>query len=188
MIPVVLFPADISGYTQFMLSHRKAPVHSQMIIAGLFETLMRQIDHPLKIVELEGDALFLYAPKTGDDASWERRSAHLVDLVLRLFETFRMRLAELKAYSVCRCGACANASELKLKVVAHSGEVLQNQIGEFSVLSGVDVITVHRLLKNSVEQNQYLLMSESAHWDLALPEGSLVLFVSVPPQNYILYL
>ena len=95
--PVVLFLADISGYTQFMLSHRKAPVHSQMIIAGLFETLMRQIDHPLKIVELEGDALFLYAPKTSDAAAWERRSAHLVDLVLRLFEAFGRRLAELQA-------------------------------------------------------------------------------------------
>ena len=118
-IPVVLFLADISGYTQFMLSHRKTPVHSQMIIAGLFETLMQQIDHPLKIVELEGDALFLFAPKTDDSASWDRRSAHLVDVVLRLFEIFLMRLAELKAYSVCRCGACVNASELKLKIVAH---------------------------------------------------------------------
>ena len=145
--PVVLFLADISGYTRFMLSHQKAPVHSQMIIAGLFETLMGQIDHPVKIVELEGDALFLYSPKTSDEAVWERRSTHLVDLVLRLFEAFRTRLAELKAYSVCRCGGvCANLNELKLKVVGSSGEALRNQVGEFSVLSGVDVITVHRLL------------------------------------------
>jgi 2-polyprenyl-3-methyl-5-hydroxy-6-metoxy-1,4-benzoquinol methylase len=170
--PVVLFLADISGYTQFMLSHRKAPVHSQMIIAGLFETLMRQIDPPLKIVELEGDALFMYASKTDDATSWERRSARLMDLVLSLFETFQKQLAEIKAYSVCHCGACVNVNELKLKIVAHSGEVVQNQVGEFSVLSGVDVITVHRLLKNSVDQNQYLLMSESAHLDLSLPEGS----------------
>ena len=173
--PVVLLLADISGYTQFMLSHHKAPIHGQMIIAGLFETLMRQIDHPVKIVELEGDALFLYAPKTSDEATWERRSTHLVDLVLKLFEAFRTRLAELKAYSVCRCGACANLSELKLKVVAHSGEALRNQVGEFSVLSGVDVITVHRLLKNSVAESQYFLMSESAHRDLSFPEGAEVL-------------
>ena len=176
--PVVLLLADISGYTQFMLSHHKAPIHGQMIIAGLFETLMRQIDHPVKIVELEGDALFLYAPKTSDEATWERRSTHLVDLVLKLFEAFRTRLAELKAYSVCRCGACANLSELKLKVVAHSGEALRNQVGEFSVLSGVDVITVHRLLKNSVAESQYFLMSESAHRDLSFPEGAEVLALS----------
>jgi 2-polyprenyl-3-methyl-5-hydroxy-6-metoxy-1,4-benzoquinol methylase len=174
-ISAVLFLADISGYTQFMLSHQKALVHSQMIITELFETLMQQIDHPLKIVELEGDALFLYAPRTNDDASWERRSVHLVDLVLRFFEIFQKRLAELKAYSVCRCGACLNASELKLKVVAHSGEVLQKKVGDFSGLSGVDVITVHRMLKNSVEPNQYLMMSEAAYRDLPLPKGSVIL-------------
>ena len=41
--PVVLLLADISGYTQFMLSHHKAPIHGQMIIAGLFETLIRNL-------------------------------------------------------------------------------------------------------------------------------------------------
>lgn len=169
--PVVLLLADISGYTQFMLSHEKALAHSQMIIGGLMETLMRQIDHPLKIVELEGDALFLYAPKVGDAAAWERRSQHLVERIHRLFRAFRRRLAELAAYSVCRCDACSHLEKLKLKVVAHSGEVLLNRVGEFSVLSGLDVIKVHRLLKNSVSEDRYVLMTESAYRDLRLPEG-----------------
>jgi arsenite methyltransferase len=170
--PVILLLADISGYTQFMLSHQKSLVHGQMIISGLFETLMRQIDHPLKIVELEGDALFLYARKTSEATTWKRRSAHLVDRIMKLFLVFQRRRAELQAYSVCRCGACSNLHQLNLKVVAHSGEALFNQVGEFSVLSGVDVITVHRLLKNSVEAAQYLMMSESARRDLEFPPGT----------------
>ncbi len=66
LTPVVLVVADISGYTDFMLSHRKSVAHSQMIVRELIETLIRQIDAPLKLVELEGDALFMYAAKTED--------------------------------------------------------------------------------------------------------------------------
>lgn len=169
--PVMLFLADISGYTKFMLEHEKALAHSQMIITGLMETLMKQIDHPLRIVELQGDALFLYSRKTTDAAMWEPRRQRVLESLLRLFDTFRRRRAELAAYSVCRCQACANMGDLKLKLVAHSGEALMNRVGEFSVLSGIDVITVHRLLKNSVEGDRYLLMTESAYSDLCPPEG-----------------
>jgi hypothetical protein len=39
--PVVLLVSDISGYTDFMLSHKKALAHSQMIIWELIEALIR---------------------------------------------------------------------------------------------------------------------------------------------------
>ncbi len=155
-----------------MLTHEKAPAHSQMIIGGLLETLMRQIDHPLKVVEVEGDALFMYAPKTDDAEAWSRRSQHLAKVVLKLFDAFQARLAELGAYSVCRCGACANLRHLTLKVVAHSGTALLNRVGDFSLLSGVDVIRAHRLLKNGVGGGSYLLMTDTAYADLPLPEGA----------------
>jgi len=170
--PVVLFVADISGYTPFMLSHAKAPVHGQMIIGELMETLMREVDRPLEVVELEGDALFMSASRASDPEAWRRRSRHLSDRVLRLFRSFDRRKAELAAYSICRCGACANLKALRLKIVAHSGAAIRSEVGGFSVLSGVDVITVHRLLKNSVGSDQYLLMTESAYADLVLPEDA----------------
>ena len=169
--PVVLLIADISGYTRFMLSHRKALAHSQMIIAGLMETLMAQVEHPLRIVELEGDALFLYAERTDDDASWSRRSAYLMERIERLFEAFDHRVAELAAYSICRCDACANLAALELKVVVHAGDALLNQVGDFSVLSGIDVITVHRMLKNSRDDERYVLLSGAAHAALEIPAG-----------------
>lgn len=167
----LLLIADISGYTRFMLSHEKALTHSQMIIGGLIESLMEQVDRPLTIVELEGDALFMYTPRPDDDVAWESRGRHVGELILRLFRVFHRRLAELAAYSVCHCHACRNIGELKLKVVAHSGDVLVTRVGAFPVLSGPDVIKVHRLLKNSVDADQYVLLSESAFQDLPLPDG-----------------
>ena len=86
--PVVLLVADISGYTDFMLSHKKALAHSQMIIRELIEALIRQIDVPLQLVELEGDALFIYAPKTVDPNAWSRRGQRIVERILQMFTTF----------------------------------------------------------------------------------------------------
>jgi 2-polyprenyl-3-methyl-5-hydroxy-6-metoxy-1,4-benzoquinol methylase len=167
--PAVMLIADISGFTRFILAHDKALRHSQMIVGGLMESLMQQVERPLTILELEGDALFMYAPKTADDEAWQARSRHLFDRMMRLFATFNQRLAELAAYSVCYCEACANIGDLALKIVVHSGEVLITRVGQFPVLSGPDVITIHRMLKNSVGERQYVLMSRAAYDDLPVP-------------------
>ena len=172
---VLLLLADISGYTRFMLSHGKALAHSQMIIGGLLETLMKQIDHPLEVVELEGDALFLYSPKTEEEAAWGTRSQHLLDTIHRLFHIFDQRLAEFAAYSICHCEACGRIGDLELKVVAHSGEALLSQVGQFPVVAGPDVIVVHRLLKNSLPADRYVLMTEAAYHDLPVPKDVQVL-------------
>ena len=168
--PVVLIVADISGYTDFMLSHRKAVAHSQMIIRELIETLIRQIDVPLELVELEGDALFMYAAKTVDPSAWDLRGQRLVERILQMFKAFGSSIVEIGSYSICRCEACSNISTLKLKIVAHSGEGLLNEVGGIPVLSGVDTIIVHRLLKNSVDLDEYVLMTETAHRDLPFPD------------------
>ena len=52
----------------------------------------------------------------------------------------------------------------------HSGEALFCKISHFNRLQGVDVITVHRLLKNSVDADEYILMTESARADVEFPE------------------
>ncbi len=166
--PVLLLLVDISGYTDFMVSHDKELRHSQTIIRELLETLIDQVDVPLRISRIEGDALFLYAVKSGDAEVWGRRSSNLVDRLLALFEVFGRRLLEIGAYSVCRCDACTEVGNLKLKIIAHSGESLITHVGEYPTLSGVDVITLHRLAKNSVDEDQYVLMTEPAYADLGL--------------------
>ncbi len=167
--PVLLMLVDIGGYTQFMVSHDKELRHSQMIIGELLESLMHQVDVPLQVSRIEGDALFLYAIKSGDEEVWRRRSSNLVERLLALFQVFKERLLEIGAYSVCKCDACVEVGDLKLKIVAHSGEALFTHVGEFPTLSGVDVITVHRLAKNSVPEDEYVLLTEAAYRDVGLP-------------------
>jgi arsenite methyltransferase len=172
--PVLMMLVDISGYTRFMLSHEKELRHSQTIIGELLESLLQQVDVPLRLAGVEGDALFLYAIKSGDEEVWRRRSTDLVARLLTLFRVFHERLLEIGAYSVCRCEACSRVGNLQLKIVAHSGEALFTQVGGHPTLSGVDVITVHRLAKNTVPEHEYVLMSETAYRDLRLPEGAIV--------------
>jgi len=167
--PVLLMLVDISGYTKFMVSHDKELRHSQMIIGALLESLIEQVDVPLRVSNIEGDALLLYAVKSGDEEVWRRRSSSLVARLLSLFQVFNERLLEIGAYSVCRCSACVEVGDLKLKIIAHSGEALLTHVGEFPALSGIDVITVHRLAKNSVPEDEYVLLTEAAYQDLGLP-------------------
>lgn len=169
--PVLLLLVDISGYTRFMLQHEKELRHSETIVRELLESLIGQVDVPLRIAGIEGDALFLYVVKSGDEEVWGRRGASLIDRLLRLFDTFAQRLVEIGSYSVCNCHACRVVGDLKLKIIAHSGTAAITQIAGHSTLSGPDVITVHRLAKNSVEEEQYMLMTEAAYRDLGAPEG-----------------
>ena len=64
---------------------------------------------------------------------------------------------------MCPCGSCTQTSELKLKFVAHVGEVATQTIKRQRKLVGIDVIYVHRLLKNAVQVPEYVLVSEELY-------------------------
>jgi len=98
--PVLLLLVDISGYTQFMVAHAKELRHSELIVRALLESVVEQVDVPLRVAGVEGDALFLYAIKSGDEDAWPRGGARLVDRLLALFQTFEQRLVEIGSYSV----------------------------------------------------------------------------------------
>ena len=59
--------------------------------------------------------------------------------------------------------SCNQTSDLKLKFVAHVGEVAIQKIKRRRKLVGIDVIFVHRLLKNPVEVSEYVLFSEELY-------------------------
>ena len=66
----------------------------------------------------------------------------------------------MASLSVCRCDACHQTGRLNVKVVAHYGEVVLTPRRGGTTLAGVDVILVHRMLKNSVPIDEYVLMTE----------------------------
>jgi hypothetical protein len=67
------------------------------------------------------------------------------------------------AANLCPCDGCEQTDKLKLKFVAHVGEVATQTIRNRRKLVGIDVILVHRLLKNSVEAPEYVLLSEELY-------------------------
>ncbi len=158
----ILVIADISGYTKFMLSHRKSLVHSQMIISELLNTIVQSADTVLEVAKLEGDAVFLFAFKQEGEVSWDATRPGISAWTTRVFDEFNRKAAELRAYSICKCTACDSIDHLRLKVIVHTGDILPHKIGPFYELAGLDVIVVHRLMKNSVTADQYLLMTDDA--------------------------
>jgi class 3 adenylate cyclase len=166
---VVLILADISGYTRFMLASQEALVHGQMVITKLLEEIIHEVEIPLEVKEIEGDAVFLYAIKPDDEAEWEETRRHIGGKLVSFFEAFTRALMAASEFALCTCPSCQNIDQLKLKIVVHSGEALFHKIGRFSDVSGVDVILAHRLLKNSIPSDEYVLMTEAAYRDIDFP-------------------
>lgn len=159
---------DISGYTQFMRLHRMSVLHAERIITDLLESVIEAAAQPLVLNKLEGDAALFYAFADGGDGTAEereRRSAVTVLQQLRgFFEAFRSRERELVSEcSICVCDACAHSRDLRLKVIAHTGTIIVKRVRQFEEIAGEDVILTHLLLKNSVQADEYLLLTESFH-------------------------
>ena len=168
--PVLLIIADISGYTRYMTANAKTLAHSQTVITELVKTIVQQIELPLEVAKLEGDAVFLYC-RMLDSARRAEHKRLIGDKVMTLFRRFREKVLELSQSTTCTCNACRHIEKLQLKIVVHSGEALFHRVLNFVELAGVDVIIVHRLLKNSVQADQYLLLTEAARHDVELAES-----------------
>jgi hypothetical protein len=68
----LLIIADIGGYTPFMRLHRTSLAHAQDVMARLLEAMIDAAPE-LTLLEIEGDAAFLYAWTTeGHEASTVR--------------------------------------------------------------------------------------------------------------------
>ncbi len=163
---LIIILADISGYTKFMVENQLAAVHGQQCITFLIETILREVDIPLQLQEIEGDAVFLYAAHPGNDDAWREALEKVRTKLVRFFEVFLEGMVAAAEATPCKCAICKNANELKLKLIVHSGRAVFHTIGRFAQVSGADVILAHRLLKNSVPSDEYLLMSESAYRDI----------------------
>lgn len=170
---VLLLLCDISGYTRFMVANAKTRSHSYAVMTELMQALLRQVEAPIEIAKLEGDAIFLYArwPEAElAEADLARRALLLLD---GLFAGFEEKQRELAASNLCPCDACKNIDRLTLKVVVHSGRAAMHSIGRFCEVSGVDVILAHRLLKNSLRMDRYVLLTEAA-WQALRPHETAV--------------
>lgn len=153
----LLVIADIGGYTAFMKAHKTSLAHAQDIVARLLEAVIDAAPN-LTLLEIEGDAAFFYAwPPDGQEPASAQMVADQIVAMHRAFHTVRQNVTTLSA---CECQGCKGAVNLKVKFVAHLGEVAIQRVKHVSKLAGLDVILVHRMLKNTVPLPEYMLLSE----------------------------
>ena len=149
----IIFLSDISGFTHF--TQETEIFHSKHIISELLEVIIHSNQLDLKVAEVEGDAIFFYKenyiPTAGD----------LIDQVRIMFINFHAHLKYYEHYRICHCGACSTASNLGLKFIVHLGSFAFTTVNNTVKPYGKDVILAHRLLKNDIDQSEYLLLTEN---------------------------
>jgi Protein of unknown function (DUF2652) len=157
----LLLIADIGGYTEYMQFHRSILGHAEAATSRMLDKVVdaaREFD----LIEIEGDAAFL--SRQIDELNDRATLATVTQAAVAMHRAFheQRRLIEL---NMCPCGSCKRTSDLTLKFVAHVGEVATQTIRHRKSIVGLDVIHVHRLLKNPVEVPEYLLVSDELYSD-----------------------
>src|SRR5947209_9364858 len=101
--------------------HRINLAHAQHIVARLLEAVIDGAGRKLKLAKLEGDAAFFY--QTMPVAPEEQKR-----LLVSIRKAFLQRRDEMSINRLCTCDGCTQAGDLKLKFVAHVGEVAFQQV------------------------------------------------------------
>jgi len=155
----LLLIADIGGYTEYMQYHRSILGHAEAATNRMLDKVVRAA-RGFDLIEIEGDAAFVSREIDGMDGP--ATLATVTQAAIAMHRAFheQRRLIEL---NMCPCGSCTRTSALTLKFVAHVGEVATQTIKRRRKLVGIDVIYVHRLLKNPVQVPEYVLVSEELY-------------------------
>lgn len=157
----LLFIPDISGFTHFVQTTEAE--HAQHVIAELLEILINSNTQDLQLAEVEGDALFFFKEK--EVPSQEK----LLAQIETMYTAFYSHLKMLEKNRICPCKACASAINLNLKIIVHSGILQFMEVQGRKKPFGESVITAHRLLKNSIESDNYVLLSRNTILAISMP-------------------
>src|SRR5688572_11058060 len=154
----VLVLADISGYTHFSRLHYTSLLHAEQIITELMESILQSAEFPLKVSQLEGDAVLLFAEApAGREADAAREAARQVQ---RFFAAFNLRERSLIACDAgCACQACNQIGELRLKAVLHFGSFTRREFRGVVELLGDDITLIHNLLKAPLVEREHILLT-----------------------------
>lgn len=152
-LPTLLCIPDISGFTQFM-SDTDFELSSK-VIPSLLNKIIYSNEIGLKISEIEGDAVLFY--RTGDLPAFKE----LIAQCKFFYTEFYKQLSSLREQYMGENGASQIPEILGLKIILHFGEEIGVvPVGKLIKLMGEDVIVAHRLLKNDVPFDEYILISD----------------------------
>lgn len=139
--------------------------HSSHIINELLDAILAANTGDFVLSEVEGDALLLYQKGKPVEAD------ALVRQCLSMFESFHTQLKIIERDSTCSCGACKTASNLTLKFIAHHGVIQEIKVRQFTKASGVDMVVAHRLMKDGIASDEYVLATTTCFDCSSLPQA-----------------
>ena len=150
--PSLIFMPDITGFTRFV-QHTEAR-HSRHIISELLEILIDSNHLGFEISELEGDAILFY--------KYEHVPSLKSILVQarQMFENFHNHLKQYNTPGICSCGATKIPVDLSLKIIIHQGKFEFTSVKQYRKPHGFDLILAHKLLKNSIDEKEYILVTD----------------------------
>jgi Protein of unknown function (DUF2652) len=155
----LLLIADIGGYTEYMQFHRSVLGHAEAATTRMLDKVV-DAARDFDLIEIEGDAAFL--SRDADELDGPATLSAITRATVAMHRAFHEE-RQLVELNICPCESCTQTSALKLKFVAHVGEVATQTIKRRRKLVGMDVIYVHRLLKNPVQVPEYLLVSDDLY-------------------------
>ena len=158
--PLFIVVLDISGYTRFTRLHRASVLHAEKIIADLLQAMTKAVDVPLVLNKTEGDALLFYGEAGEDTAATGRE---ILRQILSCFDIFIAELRRLVYGNACICDACLQSNNLRVKAIVHFADTVVRDSNGVTEIAGEGVIVAHRLMKNSLAYDEYVLMSRAAH-------------------------
>lgn len=135
--------SDISGFTGYLRDSELTHAHDTL--SALLNLLVEHTRSPLQVVDLEGDAVFSYAPEISIEQGQE-----LLATMDNCYVAFREALNMMTLNTTCTCNACRLIPTLDLKQFVHYGSFIQQEIADHIRLVGPDVNLIHRLLKNTI--------------------------------------
>ncbi|MBF2709447.1 DUF2652 domain-containing protein [Flavobacterium soyangense] len=154
MQKALYFMPDISGFTNFV--NDTEVEHSIHVIAELLELLLDNSSIDMQLAEIEGDALFMFSTEIPD-------YSQLLQQTTTMLEQFHRHTKGYETQRICNCGSCRSAINLELKFIIHYGDLAFIKVKKIVKPYGMDVIKIHRLLKNEVPVNEYILFTDSAY-------------------------
>jgi len=154
----LIYIPDISGFTNFV--NNTEINHAQHIISELLEIIIDANELRMKVSEIEGDAVLFYKYEEVPDLT------DLIGQTEKIFIAFHEHIKRYEIERVCQCGACASATSLTLKMIAHAGEIGFTRVKSSEKPFGPTVVMAHRLTKNDIDDHEYLLFTEAVSNEL----------------------
>lgn len=152
VLPALICMPDLAGFTRFM--SETSMEFSKKVIPRLLRSIVDANILDFRVSEIEGDAVLFYRPGPAPSL------ASIVDQGKKFYMDFGRTLDEIKKEYADTYSKHVSSSRLGVKIIMHYGEISLSDIAGITKLFGEDVIITHKLLKNKVEQKEYLLLTE----------------------------